>query len=340
MDAEQFDRLARTLVARRTVMRTLLGGAIGAGLGWAESAGARNRHQVGNDAKKRPNQRKGKGRKGKKNRKGNQPRQNLNPPAAGCGQCPPGTFCDGNACRPCDVCANGCTHRSVQPAIDAAPLGGTIRICPGEYTGDLVITQSVTLIGAGDGDSPADSTILKGGGHVVLLIDQGDDVTLQDLRISGGNGVGGGGIYNNAGTLKLTRGTVTGNSARNFGGGIYNEIGSMLILTDSSVTTNTAGDDGGGIYNNHGFVTLITSTVSDNEADDGGGIYTNSASVVTLRDSDVINNRATVGQGGGIFNHGGEVRLRDGSRVIQNSPASCVGTAAFDDPAGACAAAG
>ena len=54
MDAEQFDRLARTFVARRAVMRTLFGVAIGAGVGLVENA---------DTAAKRSQRRKGKRRR-------------------------------------------------------------------------------------------------------------------------------------------------------------------------------------------------------------------------------------------------------------------------------------
>ncbi len=48
------------------------------------------------------------------------------------------------------VATNGSAmFRTVQAAIDAAPPGATIRIAPGRYDESLVITQSVSLVGAG-----------------------------------------------------------------------------------------------------------------------------------------------------------------------------------------------
>ena len=65
-----------------------------------------------------------------------------------CG-CAGTTVCLGGTCQPCDVCPSGCFFTSLQAAIDAAAPGETIQLCAGIYDGDIVINQSVSLIGAG-----------------------------------------------------------------------------------------------------------------------------------------------------------------------------------------------
>lgn len=162
------------------------------------------------------------------------------------------------------------------------------------------------------------------------------------------NDLGGNGIYN-VGTLTLRDSAVSGNVGL-VGGGIYNA--GIATLKGSSVSGNGAGFGGGGIAN-RGTVTLMDSTVTGNDAIYvGGGIYNFDQATLTLRNSAVSSNSATVGPGGGIYNEGtatlyestvtsnrvvyglpgfgggiyniGTVTLRD-STVSGNIPDDCVG---------------
>jgi hypothetical protein len=105
-----------------------------------------------------------------------------------------------------------------------------------------------------------------------------------------------------------------------YGGGIYNR--GVLTLTNCSVTHNVAEGSytntyGGGIYNYYGKLTLIDSTVSDNEAvldkrvgprDCYGAGIANYGGIVNLVNCTINNNVATgnfVGSsGGGLYNYG------------------------------------
>ncbi len=282
-------------------------------------------------------------------------------------QCPANTLCDvaSGACLPCDVCPSGCLFTSVQTAIDAtSPQLTTIRICPGTYVGDLEIPRTVTLLGAGDGPG-AGSTILQGTGttQVVAISLDDQDVTLRNLRITGGggstNGAGittdgrsltmtdctvtgntdlnqAGGLFVSGGTAQLTRCTISDNHTTDVasrGGGISN--GGQTTLTDCVVSGNSAGDIGGGIVNlgPSTHLTLVNTVVSGNHATTGAGIYVMSGSSVTLNNSLVggaapgAANIATTG--GGIFLLSGTVTLNAGTAVCGNVPDQCVG---FADP--------
>ncbi len=127
---------------------------------------------------------------------------------------------------------------------------------------------------------------------------------------------GGGGIYNNAddggsATLSLTNSTVENNTAAfngfptggGAGGGIFNAFGTLTI-GNSVVTNNLAGvpdpfafGDGGGILND-GVLTIINSTISNNQAYMGGGGI---ESIGTL----IINN-STISGNGAIGGHDGQ----------------------------------
>ena len=62
----------------------------------------------------------------------------------------------------------------------------------------------------------------------------------------------GGGISNETGTLTMTGGKITGNTAAKSGGGMYNQE-ATLILDGGEISENHASTNGGGIYNSGTF---------------------------------------------------------------------------------------
>ncbi len=201
-------------------------------------------------------------------------------------------------------------------------------------TGDLDIQTNITIAGAGMA-----STIINGGGiDRVMEVDGSGNLTLADVRLTGGsiNNDGGGLLVEEiGGVATLTRVDITGNTisgGARIGGGIHN-VGT-LILTDSLVHGNTAtGSDGGGI-SNLGTATVTRSSIFGNSARYGGGIHqlagamtvenvtvsSNSASAegggidvsagaLTVRFSTVAANTATGGNGGGAIVRGGTLTI-------------------------------
>jgi hypothetical protein len=254
-----------------------------------------------------------------------------------------GVACEGNVCA--------CTEAGIRAAI--AEGGGPFTFnCDGPTTvvtdAEIVIDNHVILDGGGT------LTVDGNQSHRVFQVSFRKRVELRGFLVTGGTTVngdeGGGGIYNNDGTLTLTKSTVSGNTAaggsyhadppstRGNGGGIYNRGQGTLTLTKSTVSGNTAtpdtsgefstseGGSGGGIYNS-GLLTLNDSTVSDNSAltahhilggfaGAGGGIYTNEGTM-TLTNSEVSGNSGE-SIGGGIYNHQGTITLTN-STVLDNS---------------------
>lgn len=267
----------------------------------------------------------------------------------------------------CDVCEKDCPFSSLQPAINAANPGDTIRICEGTYKSNptVSINTSLTLIGAG-----ADETELKGGGFVrVLNIGPQAVVTLQDLAVTGGverqqQRLGGAGIMIwDGGTLTLERCRVEDNYARD-GGGIAVSRGATLTLLDSVVTQNTAMAGGGGLLVKEGGTATLGagSRVTDNVSTvfgggvdlagtitlkagsrvdrnksvfNGGGIFAARGSTAILEaGSHVTDNTAGGGvdTGGGIFNAGATVTIADTSIVTDNDPDNCSGISGVRTP--------
>ncbi len=255
-----------------------------------------------------------------------------------------------------------CTLRAAIEEANSLPGKDIIYLSSGTYTlsiqgeaedesetGDLDITESLILVGAG-----AATTFLDGGGldRVLDLPDPGIEVsisgvTIRNGKVSSGQSVdqrGGGGVRNfgslsldrvtikdnrvegmesgdnggglkNLGSFTLSKSSVEQNSAHE-GGGFSNSTNGILSLTASSVSDNSAGKGGGGL--NYGWATVQNSTLSSNRAENiGGGIH--NRGVLDLTQSTIVANSGT--DGGGINNVGTSYLLN--SIVANNHGGDC-----------------
>jgi CSLREA domain-containing protein len=211
----------------------------------------------------------------------------------------------------CPIPSTGtnCTLRDAITAANSAGVGnitfksgvvGTITL--GSALPALTGTIHITGPGANQLSISGNNSTTVGS---VLTINSGAQVLLDGLTIAGGNnlsGVGGGGILNN-GSATVLDCAVSGNHAED-GGGIANE--GTITLTDSTISGNSGGY-GGGIVNLIGSMTIVGSTVVNNEASgggaepSGGGIY--NGGTITMTGSTVYDN-TVAGVGGGIANDG------------------------------------
>ena len=192
-------------------------------------------------------------------------------------------------------------------------------------TGDLDVTDNLTIVGAGAGQTIIDANQLDRVFHILASV-----VSLEDLTITGGSVTGSdpeghaGGVWNDAGTLTITRSVVTGNTAQQGAGGISNgqadsPFTGTLNIVDSTISNNT-GLDGGGI-SNVGQLIITNSTISGNTAlNDGGGISQPSAgpAVITVVNSTITDNSAA-NNGAGIMLSGGDVVRLKNTIVAGNS---------------------
>lgn len=110
----------------------------------------------------------------------------------------------------------------------------------------------------------------------------------------------------------------TGNLSRD-AGAIQNDEGNKLIIKNSVFLANDADERGGAILNS-GELELINSTLLGNTAGLGGGIYNKGQLMVEK--SLITSNFATTNGGGGIYNDGGTVLIRQ-SNITGNSPDDC-----------------
>src|SRR5882724_4389657 len=243
----------------------------------------------------------------------------------------------------CATAGSACTLRAAIQEANAHTGPDMIMVPAGTYlltiagqaedaaaTGDLDITDDLTITGAGAG-----STILEGNGidRIFDVFNTASHVEISALTIRNGNpgpGAGpastagyGGGLYNssvlalsnvivtsntaavngggieNDGDITLMDCVVTGNNAATFGGGIDSAL--TASLTNVTVSGNMSGAAGG--IGNDSELTLDNVTVSDNTAMFTGGGIQNDVTA-TLTNVTIADNGAQSGSGSGVHNLG------------------------------------
>jgi hypothetical protein len=134
----------------------------------------------------------------------------------------------------------------------------------------------------------------------------GGTATIINSKVSNNSASRGGGIVNSGGTLRVTRCTLDGNTAYDYGGGgIVNNGGGTVNLSNSTLAGNatcySCSASGGGLLNSSGTVNISNSTLSGNSALHGGGIA--NSGTLNIISSTITGNSATTASrasGGGI----------------------------------------
>jgi hypothetical protein len=240
----------------------------------------------------------------------------------------------------------GC-YATIQAAVDAAQDGDTIKLGAGTFAGGVAIDKSVNLVGDG-----ASQTVIKGGGPVMtvgqLFAASEPAVSISGVTVTGGSNSSSPtfpwfpeGVFAAGGGILVPPGA-------DFGAGATLSISDSVISGNRVAPTATvpygppcpdgpcplATASGGGIAS-WGPLTLANTIVRDNEAGGplasdatGGGISVGFSQSLTMTNSVVSGNRATVvapngrsAEGGGIFGQNQVVlTLRDSA--VSNNTAS------------------
>ena len=219
---------------------------------------------------------------------------------------------------------------SLREAIRYSAAGDTINLPAGTFTltmtgadenlgatGDLDITQNLTITGSGAATTTINTAAAWD--DRVFQVVTGNTFSISGATISGGQipggelsgggiygELGGGGIYN-VGTLTVANCTFQNNHS-NAGGAIFN-TGTQMTVTGSTFNLNTA-DNGGAIYNNYGLGTIDSSIIDNNKATLlGGGGIRNQSGTLSITNSSITNNEVTGQGGGGIFDNDGTLTI-------------------------------
>ncbi|MCA9234116.1 MAG: hypothetical protein KDA44_01500, partial [Planctomycetales bacterium] len=230
---------------------------------------------------------------------------------------------------------------------NATPGKAKIRVPEGTYkltitgsdedaaaTGDLDITDELTIVGADAATTIIDASGDVGLGDRVFDVLGSVNVMLQNLTITGGtagatggdDGRGGGVRHDGAGMLTILSSSVTGNSATGAGGGVArNGAGTGAVqIFGSTIVNNTSQASGGGASfegsQTQGLF-VISSTFSGNKATGSGGgiwIFDDQGAGADVFVSQFVGNTAG-GNGGGIFNGTGAGGADSGPLTIKAS---------------------
>jgi parallel beta-helix repeat protein len=97
-------------------------------------------------------------------------------------------------------CTSLVNFATIQGAVNAVPLGSTIKICPGNYPEQVVISKRLTLMGIPNADGSQDAVVILPpvGGMIVNTTDQRGAVAAQIL------------VQNTAGPVSISNLTVDG----------------------------------------------------------------------------------------------------------------------------------
>ena len=232
--------------------------------------------------------------------------------------------------------------------------GGRISVINSEITSNIALGAS----GSGGGILSTDGSVFvlngtiasnqasRAGGGIEVIDGQVNlvDSTLGSAEFGGGNIAGPGDFAapGNGGGLHVT-GTETQvflsqtlvgfNSAGSEGGGLWNQEGSLLRVDDSTITGNIArgaeaDEGGGGIYNNGGNVTILGSSISENEAQgdagSGGGVFSTDGRLLFFDTTIAFN----------VARAGGGIEMVNGFAQLENSPvrSNAANTQLFQTP--------
>jgi hypothetical protein len=238
----------------------------------------------------------------------------------------------------CGSAASPC--RTVQFAVDQALPGEEIRLAEGVYSGVqnipslntgtftatqvVYINKSVTIRGGyatgrwATPDPEANPTTLdaQGQGRVVVVTDT-TGVTLEGLRITGGDAEGLGG----------------GPNGYNAGGGVYASHALSLTVTgcdvysSSATTVERCCGEGGGLYLRSSDYTMVEgNTIHHNwghqdGVGDGGGLFLDRSDHIIVQHNAIHDNVATTvnGRGGGLYVTDCDYAVLDGNVIRGNS---------------------
>lgn len=218
-----------------------------------------------------------------------------------------------------------CTLRAAIEEANALPGEDIIILGSGTYslslsgmnedqtaTGDLDITDSLQIIGAGANSTFVDA---KGLDRVFDIFGTNISVTLSNITIK--NGIlpagqatvhqGGGGVRNasklSVKNVVISNNSVFGRAEGDGGGGLFNKGHCSVV---NSTLKNNYANNGGGILNfPHGTLNVSLSTIQANRSQNGAGL-TNRGSG-SLVNTTISNNSAQgdlASTGGAVFNRG------------------------------------
>ncbi len=206
-------------------------------------------------------------------------------------------------------------YSTIQGGINAAVVGDTVLVQPGEYFENINYFGKAILLTSTYFESNNDDAILttiingNGNGSVVRFnTGEGASSILQGFTLTNGNTYNGGGVYCSGSSPTLRHVVISGNHAIYNGGGLIAYFNSHPKLVSVTVYNNSAGGNAGGFYLWESQITLVNSILWENPPNE---VYCNANgafNTVTISYSDIYG-----GIGGIITNNNGTVFWQQGN---------------------------
>ncbi|MFK8112191.1 MAG: hypothetical protein AB8B91_08300, partial [Rubripirellula sp.] len=236
----------------------------------------------------------------------------------------------------------------VAPAVAAPGNGGGLHVTGNgsvDVSGGTINGNRAAAEGGGLWNDQGTLTI-SGGATIEANIAMGDlDPVGVNTDLQGGGGVfnnGGSLVINDIGGAVVIQNNQASGASRGSGGGVLS-IGGSVDITGASIQTNEAVRAGGGIELIEGAVTITGGTIGGNDVSNadllgsglgaspgnGGGLHVTGAADVTV-DGTLVQGNSAAAEGGGLWNGSGTMTVRNGA-VIENNIAS---GDAFDEGGG------
>ena len=160
-----------------------------------------------------------------------------------------------------------------------------------------------------------------------MFVNNGSSIT-DNLAAGSEADTGGGGIFNNGGSLYVTDSTISNNDAvgtSGSGGGILSTDGIVLVF-DSTIDGNSAPRAGGGVEIIDGFNLLSNVELTGNDAGvsttaapgNGGGLHVTGVADIVVTGG-VVSANVAASEGGGLWNQSGSrMFVREDAMIIDN----------------------
>jgi hypothetical protein len=193
----------------------------------------------------------------------------------------------------------------IQSLINDASPGERVVLPRGIYEIAIYIDKSLTLTGSGN----TSDTTLKGvtdGGSVIVIVEDGLNITIENITIVGGFDLKGGGISVKGNSNLTIRNCIIQNNSATYygGGGVYMADGELTIIR-SRIIKNAAVIGGGILIDGDTQATLKSSLISENAGQRaGGGFCLTESSTAKIINCTFADNAVVEGTGQSIYLRG------------------------------------
>lgn len=205
----------------------------------------------------------------------------------------------------------------IQPAIDAASLGDTVRVEAGNYIEDIQLRTGVNVVGAGFNE-----TTLKGTGTRSVVTATGvTDARLEGFKIHGsGSGSGMAGVSISGGSVQIANNLITANK-----NGVYISSGSSAIIRNNIIREN---GDPADAFLDYGIICLSSTPLIANNLilkNAGAGVY---FAWAASSGAQVINNTVAQNNDQGVWcNEQADVIIKNNILTANSTGVSASGNA-------------